>query len=66
MIEKKMTNYEYWMNRSEAENEIARQCYACGEQNLANFHYNASEGFKKRAMNNEPIPNNDSIGGIHE
>ena len=53
-----MTSYEFWMTKSEKESAVARHYHKTGEEKLARFHYNASEGFKKKALDGVPIPEN--------
>lgn len=46
-----MTKYQYYMNKSDKETQIAIEFAKKGEQALAQFHKNASNGFKEKALN---------------
>lgn len=47
----KMTKYQSLMEKSEAEERLAIKFAQKGEQALAQFHKNASNGFKEKALN---------------
>ena len=47
----KMTKYQSLMEKSEAEERLAIKFAQKGEQALAQFHKNASNGFKEKARN---------------
>lgn len=46
-----MTKYQSLMEKSEAEERLAIKFAQKGEQALAQFHKNASNGFKEKARN---------------
>lgn len=46
-----MTKYQSLMEKSEAEERLAIKFAQKGEQALAQFHKNASNGFKEKALN---------------
>lgn len=46
-----MTKYQSLMEKSEAEERLEIKFAQKGEQALAQFHKNASNGFKEKALN---------------
>ncbi len=47
----KMTKYQYYMSKADEEITKAIKFAQKGEQALAQFHKNASNGFKEKALN---------------